>query len=52
MKYRYAKSKAGHDKDKIYQIVSEDDKYVYLVNENHPEDKPKRKNRKHIQLIK
>ena len=52
MKYRFAKSKAGHDKGKIYTIQGEDEKYVYLVVEYHPEDKPKKKNRKHIQPIK
>lgn len=53
MKYRFAKSKAGHDKDRIYRIVREDEKFVYLVDdEHHPDDKPKRKNKKHIQPIK
>ena len=47
-----AKSKAGHDKGKIYIIYELDETYVYLVDgiirkiEN-----PKRKKRKHVQII-
>ena len=47
-----AKSKAGHDKEKVYVIYDVDDTYVYLVDgiirkiEN-----PKRKKRKHMQVI-
>ena len=28
---KFAKSKAGHDKDQIYVILKEDAEYVYLV---------------------
>ena len=47
-----AKSKAGHDKGKTYIIYEVDETYVYLVDgiirkiEN-----PKRKKRKHVQVI-
>ena len=48
-----AKSKAGHDKDNIYVIFQEDDAYVYLVDGKiRTTDKPKKKNKKHIQIIK
>lgn len=48
-----AKSKAGHDKENIYVIFQEDDAYVYLVDgKNRTTDKPKKKNKKHIQIIK
>lgn len=46
-------SKAGHDKDGLYVIIRVDKEYVYLVNgKNHSLEKPKRKNVKHIQIIK
>lgn len=45
-------SKAGHDKDETFVIISEDNDYVYLVDgRNRTLDKPKRKKRKHIQPI-
>jgi ribosomal protein L14E/L6E/L27E len=48
-----AKSKAGHDKDQIYVILREEGEYVYLVDGRiRTMDKPKKKNRKHIQIIK
>ncbi len=48
-----AKSKAGHDKENIYVIFQEDDAYVYLVDgKNRTTDKPKKKYKKHIQIIK
>ena len=48
-----AVSKAGHDKRKIYVITGEDDEYVYLADgRNRTISRPKRKNRKHIQIIK
>lgn len=48
-----AKSKAGHDKDNIYVIFQEDDAYVYLVDgKSRTTDKPKKKNKRHIQIIK
>ena len=46
-------SKAGHDKDKIYIIIEETDKYVWLADGDiRRADNPKRKSRKHIQVIK
>lgn len=48
-----AKSKAGHDKENIYVIFQEDDAYVYLVDGRiRTMDKPKKKRKKHIQIIK
>lgn len=48
-----AVSLAGHDRNKIYLIVGEEKEYVYLADGKirscmHP----KKKNRKHIQIIK
>ena len=46
-------SLAGHDKDKIYIIIEETDKYVWLADGDiRKADNPKRKSRKHIQVIK
>lgn len=48
-----AKAKAGHDKNHYYLIVGEDEEYVYVVNgTTRSLAKPKKKNKKHIQLIK
>lgn len=48
-----AASKAGHDKAEIYVIVAEDEKFVYLCDGKlKPLEKPKKKSRKHIQIIK
>lgn len=53
MRYRFGKSKAGHDKNRVYRIVSEDDKYYYVCDDTHHSDSnPKKKNKKHIQPIK
>ena len=47
-----ASSKAGHDKDKIYVIMKEDAEYVWLADGKiKTVDKPKKKKKKHIQLI-
>lgn len=45
-------SKAGHDKGLVY-IVKEvvDEKYILVVGNNHSLEKPKKKNKKHIQPI-
>ncbi len=49
----FAASLAGHDKDKIYIIINEEGEYVYLVDGVlRRTDNPKRKNKKHIQIIK
>lgn len=47
-----AVSQAGHDKNKIYVIIKEEDEYVYLADgRSRTADRPKKKNRKHIQII-
>ena len=47
-----AKSKAGHDNGKTYVIYGVDDTYVYLVDGKHRTiENPKKKKRKHIQII-
>lgn len=48
-----AYSLAGHDKGEIYLIVEETKDYVYAVNGSaRPLDRPKKKNKKHMQIIK
>lgn len=47
-----AKSKAGHDKGHLYVIYDVDETYVYLVDgQIRTIDKPKKKKRKHIQIV-
>lgn len=47
-----AKSKAGHDKGHVYVIFDVDESYVYLIDgEIRTMDRPKKKKRKHIQII-
>ncbi|MDE7015371.1 MAG: hypothetical protein K2P19_11965 [Kineothrix sp.] len=49
----FAISKAGHDKGTIYLIVKEEAEYVYLLDGRLKKaEKPKKKNKKHIQIIK
>ena len=49
----FARSKSGHDKNQIYLIKEKDEKFVYLVNgTTRIMDMPKKKNAKHIQIIK
>lgn len=46
-------SRAGHDRDKVYVIIAEDDEYVYLADGRiRTADRPKKKKKKHIQIIK
>lgn len=46
-------SKAGHDKDSVYVIIREDSEYIYVADgRSRTADRPKRKNKKHVQLIK
>lgn len=46
-----ARSLAGHDKDELYIIISVQGEYVTLSDgRKHPLSKPKRKNKKHLQL--
>ena len=48
-----ASSKAGHDQKTVYVIIDEDDENVYLADgRSRTVDRPKKKNRKHIQIIK
>ncbi len=45
-------SKAGHDRNTVYMIIDADDAYVYLVDGRiRTLEKPKKKKRKHIQII-
>ena len=49
---KLAKSLAGHDKDHVYAVVNEDERDVYLADgRGRTLDKPKRKRRRHVQLI-
>lgn len=53
MKIEFAKSLSGHDTNQIYLIANSDDKFVYLVNGTTKTLKdPKKKSKKHIQIIK
>ena len=48
-----ATSKAGHDNRQIYLVIREDEEYCYLVNGTTKTiDKPKKKKKIHLQLIK
>ena len=47
-----ATSKAGHDKDRLYMIVSEEGECVYLCDGRlRGVEHPKKKKKKHIQII-
>lgn len=49
----FATSKMGHDKDTVYIIVREEDEYVYVSDGRlKTVENPKKKNKKHIQIIK
>ena len=53
MEVRFAKVKAGHDKNHIYIIKEEKGEYVFLVNGNTKcLTNPRKKAKKHIQIIK
>lgn len=53
MKGMFAVSKAGHDKGKLYIIIEEENEYVYLADGRlKPVEAPKKKKKKHIQIIK
>ena len=48
----FAKALCGHDKDKVYMIVSEEEDRVALCDgTSRPLGRPKYKNKKHVQLI-
>ena len=47
-----ARSKAGHDKNKVYVIIGADDAYLYLADgQRRTLSNPKKKKEKHIQII-
>ena len=47
-----ARSKAGHDFNKVYVIVESEESYVYLTDgEIRTLDRPKKKKKKHVQPI-
>ena len=49
---QFAISKSGHDKGHWYVIINVDGEYVYLVDGKIKTlDKPKKKNKKHIQIV-
>ena len=53
MDIKLAVSRSGHDKDSLYVIIKEEANLVYLADGKlKPMEKPKKKNRKHIQIIK
>ena len=53
MRGKLAISKSGHDTDSIYVIVKEEGTCVYLADGRlKTVEKPKKKNKKHIQIIK
>ena len=46
------RSLAGHEKDRLYIIIRQDEEYVWLVDgRNRTMEKPKKKKKKHIQVI-
>ena len=48
-----AVSRAGHDRETAYVIIGEEDEYVYLADgQTRTVDRPKKKNKKHIQIVK
>lgn len=48
-----AMSRAGRDKGNVYVIIREEAEYVYLADgKNRTVNRPKRKNKRHIQIIK
>lgn len=50
---KLAVSKSGHDKGHVFVIIEEDDRCVFLADGDlKPVEKPKKKNRKHVQVIK
>jgi hypothetical protein len=53
MKIELARSLSGHDKNQVYLVNNKDEKNVYLVNgTTRTLLKPKKKNIKHVQIIK
>lgn len=53
MEVRFAKAKAGHDKNHIYMVKEEKDGFVFLINGiTKCVTNPKKKAKKHVQMIK
>lgn len=49
----FAKSLSGHDKNQYYLVINEEDEFYTLVNgTTRPLNKSKRKNKKHVQIVK
>ena len=49
----FAKSLSGHDKNQYYFVLSKEADFFLLVNgTNRSLEKPKKKNEKHVQIIK
>ena len=49
----FAKSLSGHYKGQYYLVVKEEEEFLFLVNgTTRPLEKAKKKNKKHVQLIK
>ena len=47
-----ARSKAGHDKGHVYEIMKVDGAHVYLADGLHRTlERPKKKKKKHVQII-
>ena len=48
-----ARSKQGHDKGELFLIIKEEDPYVFLADgKSRTLEKPKKKKKKHVQIIK
>ena len=48
----FARSLAGHDKGKLYYILKEEaDAFLVCDGDIRPLEKPKKKNKKHVQVI-
>lgn len=48
-----ARSKQGHDKGELFLIIKEEEPYVYLADgKTRKLEKPKKKKKKHVQVIK
>ncbi len=53
MSQLFARSKAGHDKDRIYLVLEEKEDQLLLTDGKYRSlDHPKLKKRKHVQIIK
>ena len=49
----FAKSSSGHDKNQYYLVVKKEAEFLFLVNGiNRTLENPKKKNEKHVQMIK